>query len=41
MAEGFEEQSKLGTLVAKFRQFRDRLNNDSEILLQDIAKYVI
>ena len=35
-----EQSSNIEILVSKFKQFRDRLNSDCEVLLEDIQKYI-
>ena len=35
------ETSKLDQLFAKFRSFKDRIEHESELLIQDVQKYIL
>ena len=35
------ETSKLEQLFAKFKSFKDRIEHESELLIQDVQKYIL
>ena len=35
------ETSKLDQLFSKFRSFKDRIEHESELLIQDVQKYIL
>ena len=36
-----EEEGKLGLLLNKFKSFKDRINNECDMLLADVQKYIL